>query len=167
MNQFNAKPSKISTAIHSGQHHNTTDWFQIQSQTKNLTLRTKLIFLSLQKATQTHTESYQSREIQKNKQISDPQHSSIRGSKASRQHSIPLFKLNVTTETQATDKRKNKTMGISGTETVLQKGFLTELRNTSHLLLTKILILFNSKPTYGTGQVYKFVSEVFTMDHAS
>lgn len=58
-------------------------------------------------------------------------------------------------------------MGISGTETVLQKGFLTELRNTSHLLLTKILILFNSKPTYGTGQVYKFVSEVFTMDHAS
>lgn len=122
----------------------------------------------MQKATQTHTPSLiRAERFRKTSRYQILSIQVLEGQKLADSIQSPFSNSMSQLRLRQLTKEKNKTMGISGTETVLQKGFLTELRNTSHLLLTKILILFNSKPTYGTGQVYKFVSEVFTMDHAS
>lgn len=100
--------------------------------------------------------------MQKNKDTSDSQQSSSAGGqRPAAPPSTSFIKLNVKTEMQA-NKKTITTLGISGkqSETVLQKGLLTQLRNTSHLVITKISILFDSNTEDMTGVS---VSEV---DHA-
>lgn len=118
-----------------------TDRFQKQSKTNIfilITQGTKLIFLSLQKQHR-HCTPHQSRERCRKTSI----HQILSGPVVIQSCSNSMSQLRCRQVTKET--KTIKTLGISG-ETKLQKGFLTELRNTSHLV-TKILILFNSKPT--------------------